>query len=67
MELEYDKQADAIYISFQKKPVYKSEEVSPGVILDLDKQGRTIGIEVLDVSKKIPQKDLLQFSVKSLA
>lgn len=67
MKLEYDPQADALYISFQKKPVNKSREISPGLILDLDKQGKPIGLEILDVSKRMPKQELVNFSVKSLA
>lgn len=67
MQVEYDNQADALYISFQKKRVLKSQEATPGIIIDLDKQGRTIGIEILDVSEKIPQPELVKFSIKSLA
>lgn len=66
MQLEYDKQADALYIYFQKKLVHKSKELSPGIILDLDKQGHPIGLEVLDVSQKIPQPELTKLSIKSL-
>ncbi|MBI2355906.1 MAG: DUF2283 domain-containing protein [Candidatus Doudnabacteria bacterium] len=64
MQLEYDKEADALYIYFQKKQVYRSKELSPGIILDLDKQGRPIGLEVLDVSEKVPQPELTTLSIK---
>src|SRR6516162_964417 len=30
-----------------------TEEVSPGIMLDFDNQGRVIGIEVLDVSERM--------------
>lgn len=66
MQLEYDKQADALYIYFQKRFVHKSKELSPGIILDLDKQGSPIGLEILDVSEKIPRPELTKFSIKAL-
>ena len=67
MRLEYDSQADALYISLQKKYVSKSKEVEPGVVVDLDKKGSVVGIEILDVSKTIRQPELMQFSVKNVA
>lgn len=67
MRLEYDPQADALYISFQEKYVAKSREISPGVVIDEDENGSTIGIEMLEVSKKIPHHELVSFQVKSLA
>lgn len=64
MKVEYDKQADALYISLIRKPVYKSKEVSSDVIIDLDEQGRTLGVEILDISKKVPDKELAQIALK---
>lgn len=66
MQLEYDPQADAVYISLKKKKVHKSREVSPGVILDLDKTKGLIGIEILDASKHFVRNQLVNFSVKTL-
>jgi len=67
MQVEYDPQADAIYISFQKKKVHKSKEVSPGIVLDLDRRGKAIGLEVLDASRHFVHNQLVNFSVKTLA
>lgn len=55
MKLYYDRRADALYIELNKRPYAESDEVSDGVIFDYDKQGKVIGIEVLDVSKKSPR------------
>ena len=53
MKIEYDQQADAIYIRLRAGDVAESEEVRPGVVLDFDAQGQVLGIEMLDVSKRI--------------
>ena len=52
MKIEYDQQADAIYIRLRAGDVAESEEVRPGVVLDFDTQGQVLGIEMLDVSKR---------------
>jgi uncharacterized protein YuzE len=53
VQVEYDKKADALYIWVRKAKYDVSEELAENVILDLDKSGRIIGIEVLDASKNI--------------
>ena len=53
VQVQYDKEADALYIWVRKGKYDISEELAENVILDLDKTGRIIGIEVLDASKNI--------------
>ena len=52
MKIEYDQQADAMYIRLRAGDVAESEEVRPGVVLDFDTQGQVLGIEMLNVSKR---------------
>ena len=53
VQVEYDKKADALYIWLRKAKYDISEELAENVILDLDKNGRIIGIEVLGASKNL--------------
>lgn len=55
MDAHYDPEVDALAINWGNAPIEESDEVEPGVILDYDKDGNVIGIEVLDASKKIKQ------------
>ena len=52
MKIEYDQQADAMYIRLRAGKVIESEEVRPGVVLDFDDQGQVLGIEMLDGSQR---------------
>lgn len=52
MKIEYDQQADAMYIRLRSGVVAESDEVRPGVVLDFDERGRMLGIEMLDVSQQ---------------
>ena len=52
MKLEYDQQADAMYIRLRAANVAESEEVHPGVVLDFDAHGEVVGIELLDDSQR---------------
>ena len=50
----YDPEADILAIRFAPPGHYvESEEVAPGVVLDFDKAGRVIGVEVQDVRERM--------------
>ena len=53
IRVEYDSKADALYIWLRKARYEISEELAENVIMDLDKRGRIIGIEILDASKNL--------------
>lgn len=58
MKVSYDPMADAMYIYFSKnKKSTRTEEVRDDLLVDYAGE-ELIGIEVLDVSGKLPQKDL---------
>ena len=52
MKIEYDEQADAMYIRLRAGTVAESDEVRPGVVLDFDSNGRVLGIELIYVSER---------------
>ena len=51
MKINYDPQADALYIYLRKGNIDESDEVAPGVIIDYDDNGQPLGIEFLDAAK----------------
>jgi uncharacterized protein YuzE len=63
MRLKIDKESDALYFRLDEAEIVQSEEVEPGVILDFDKDGRLIGIEILSLSSRFSLEKLrvLQF------
>lgn len=56
--VNYDADANAAYIRFSPLPVEESEEVSDGIVIDYDAEGRIVGLEVLDARAHLPP-DLL--------
>ena len=57
MILTFDKEADAAYIYFKEiseGEVTNTISLNESVNIDLDKDGKTIGIEILDASKSLP-------------
>lgn len=63
MRLRVDKESDALYFRLDESAVVESEEVQPGVILDFNAEGDVIGIELLNLSKRVAPERLrvLQF------
>jgi uncharacterized protein YuzE len=64
MRVRTDEAADALYIRLEESAIVDSEEVSPGVILDFDEAGRVIGIELLNVRRRLPGADLKRVEVE---
>lgn len=53
MKLTVDREADALYLDLDEAPTADSKEISPGVILDYNAQGKVVGIEMLYLSKRV--------------
>ena len=66
MEISYDKEADAMYIEFRKGNFLKNKKIDDFTIIDMDKDENILGIELLNVSKRIPVESLSQVNVKNL-
>ena len=58
MKITYDKEADALYLYFQEGAFSRTKEVSEGIILDMGKKNKILGIEILDASKRIKTKNM---------
>lgn len=53
MKVCFDAKMDTLSVLFRESvEVVESEEVSPGVILDYDKVGNAVSLEILDVSQR---------------
>ncbi|MDN5344619.1 MAG: hypothetical protein PWQ18_730 [Clostridia bacterium] len=58
MKFRYDPDADALYIRFNDSSIYETEEISQGVMLDIDAEGILVGLEILNASKKLGKPPL---------
>ncbi len=61
MRITFDKDADAVYIYFKEissGEVAKTISLNESVNVDLDKDGITLGIEILEASKNLPSNTL---------
>lgn len=53
MNVVYDRKTDTLTIVLRTGAVEESDENRPGVILDYDRKGRFVSLEVLDASKRV--------------
>jgi uncharacterized protein YuzE len=57
MKIRYDKQVDAMYIELAKGKYDGTRKVSDVILVDEDKKGKVLGIEILDASENISAFD----------
>ena len=57
MKLEFDPVADALYLRLNDAKITETEQVRPGIILDFDSAGNVVGVEVLDVNKRLTKPE----------
>lgn len=66
MKIEYDKEADALYILLKEAPVDDNIDIEEGVTVDLDVNKHIIGIEILDASKKLSLENITNVTIANL-
>jgi uncharacterized protein YuzE len=66
MRVRIDHSADAVYLNLTDRPIKDSAEVADGIIVDYDNEGRIVGIEILDASRRTEDPAALkQFSFET--
>lgn len=60
------REVDALYIRIQEKEISQTKEVVEGINLDIDKEGKIIGLEVLGAAERYSLKDTLNISTENL-
>ena len=65
MKVTYDPEVDVLRILFRDVPVEESDEDKPGVILDYDKEGNVVGMEVLNASQRVENPRGVDYAVTS--
>jgi uncharacterized protein YuzE len=65
MKVTYDPEVDVLRILFSNTPIEESDEDKPGVIIDYDKEGNVVGLEILDASKRMENPRSVEFAVTS--
>lgn len=63
MKVIYDPDVDVLRILFRDAPIDESDEDKPGVILDYDKDGNVVGLEVLNASQRVENPRAVDYAV----
>jgi uncharacterized protein YuzE len=63
MKVKYNAEVDALIIRFSDEKIDESGEDKPGVILDYDKDGNIVRIEILKASQRIGNPRNIEFEV----
>ena len=59
MKLHYYPDTDSLYIDLSSKTSVTSEEISEGVVLDYDKDGNLVGLDIDHASLKLDLNELV--------
>ena len=64
MKVSYDPKTDTLSVILQDTAsIAESDEDKPGVILDYDKQGNLVSLEILDASKRVTETRKIEFQM----
>lgn len=66
MKIEYDREVDALYIRIQDKKVSRTKELEEGINLDIDADGKIIGLEIIGAVERYNQKDIFNIATENL-
>ena len=65
MKVIYDKDTDTLSIILRAGKVAESDEARPGLILDYDKSGRLLSLELLDASEQVQGPQTVEFALSA--
>lgn len=58
MKLNYYPETDSLYIDLSERTSTESKEISEGVVLDYDANGKLVGIDIDNASNKVALEKL---------
>ena len=59
MKINYYPETDSMYIDLSSRTSTESKEISEGIVLDYDKDGKLVGIDIDDASSKMDLSELI--------
>ncbi len=63
MQINFDPQADALYIQFREGEVDDTLEAGKYVYVDVDKEGMPLGLEILFAGRLLAEEDITSVTV----
>jgi uncharacterized protein YuzE len=65
MEISYDKTVDALNVTLRRGVVARTLEIAPEILLDFDKKGNPLYLEILGAREKVGEKNFLKVTLGS--
>jgi uncharacterized protein YuzE len=65
VRLKVDTENDALYFRLDESSIVESKEVQPGIVFDFNSEGKVIGIEMLDISQRVPLEQIKNFQYET--
>ncbi len=65
MKVIYDPETDILRVLFSSAAIDESDEAKAGVILDYDKDGNIVGLEILDASKRMDNPRAFEYAIEA--
>ena len=63
MKITYDESVDVLNISLRSGRVAHTLEVAPEIMVDVDKSGNTLSLEIVGASEKIGRKNFTSVTI----
>lgn len=63
MKVIYDKETDTLSIILSDSKVAVSDEAREGLVLDYDRAGRLVSLELFDASERVKQPESVEFAL----
>jgi uncharacterized protein YuzE len=63
VKVTYDPEVDVLRIVLSDAAMEESDEDKPGVILDYDKEGNVVGLEILEASRRVSNPRSVEYAV----
>ncbi|GBE04335.1 hypothetical protein BMS3Abin09_01269 [bacterium BMS3Abin09] len=64
MKVIFDPYTDALSLIFRKDKVAETDEVREGIIIDYNKDGKIVSMEILDASEQITEPEGILYELK---
>ena len=65
MKVIYDPKEDVVSIILKMAPIAESNEGKPGIIMDYDRDGNLIGLDILEASMRIGNPRSLEYAIRA--
>ncbi len=64
MKVNYDPKIDALYIDLSRGRYETTRKITDSILVDMTKDGKVLGIEILDASENIGHFDPQQLNIR---